>query len=187
MVELNNENILRQIFYNINLSEVRELIDTLKNKLMNYILIRILSYENIYKTIGKTQTWLKDGDEFFEIRNIALLPDGNIITLRTHTSSMFNIWDTNTYKCIKTIKDKNTLCRMILLPCGIIVTPTLDNIIKFRDINKKFKCTGQINHRYNNIFLLSGGKFMCFKWYEEEEDVPLNQDWCVSIIDLTIK
>jgi hypothetical protein len=94
MVELNNENILRQIFHsiNLNLSEVRELIDTLKNKLMNYILIRILSYENVYKTIGKTQTWLKEGDKSFEIRDIALLPDGNIITLRTHNSSMFNIW-----------------------------------------------------------------------------------------------
>jgi hypothetical protein len=69
--------------------------------------------------------------------------------------------DTITYECIKTIKDKELLHKMILLPCGIIVTPTLDDIIKFKDISKKFKCTGQINHRYNNMFLLSGGKFMC--------------------------
>jgi WD40 repeat protein len=185
MVELNNENIIRQIFYSIKLTEVRELIARLKNKLVSYNLIRILSYENIYKTIGKTQTWLNGDDDFFmRIYDIAILPDGNIITLRTNTSSLFNIWDTNTYECIKTIEDNECLNRMILLPCDIIVT-TYDYTIKFIDINKDFQCTGQINYESHRFFLLSGGKFMCFKWWEE---VSLNQDFCcVSIIDYNDK
>jgi WD40 repeat protein len=186
MIILKNENILRLIFNSINLPDIKHLTKTLKSKTINYILLRILSYENIYKTKGKTILFLRDEVES-DTYEMAMLPNGNLVTL---SRSKLNIWDTNSYQCLKTIEDKILHSLMALLPNNIIVTSTYDGHLKFLNIENDFNCVKDIRIKDDiyKLFLLSNKNLICFSRYFSplEEDFKLpewGEVYCITIID----
>jgi WD40 repeat protein len=170
MIKLENENILKTIFKSINLSIIKQLIRNLNNKYMTYNLIRILSYENIYKTLGKTVASLENGSRRV-VFAVVVLPNGNLIS---SCLNILNIWDMITYKCIKTIQDKFIISLMILLPNNILVTSSTGGQLKFWDINNQYTCIKQISIEkwVYKLFILSNGKLACFSSIDvtDEED-----------------
>jgi hypothetical protein len=85
---------------------------------------------------------------------------------------MLNIWDMNTYKCIKTIQDKFIISLMTLLPNNILVTSNSIGQLKFRDINNEYTCLKQISivRWVNKLFILSNGKLACFNSLEDSDE-----------------
>jgi WD40 repeat protein len=185
MIILKNEFFLRLIFNSFNVSDIKHLTKTLKSKTMSYIVLRILSYENIFKTIGKTIIFLRDEVES-DTNEMAMLPNGNLITL---SRSKLNIWDTNTNQCLKTVEDKIFHSLMILLPNNIIVTSTYDGHLKFLDIGNDFNCVKDLRIKGDvyKLFLLSNKNLICFSRYliaDDDFDFPvLNEAYCITIID----
>jgi hypothetical protein len=146
----------------MNVSVIKHLTKTLKSKTMSYILLRILSYENIFKNIGKTILFLRDEMES-DTYEMTMPPNGNLMTL---SRSKLNIWDTNTYQCLKTIEDKDFHSLMTLLLSNIIVTSAYGHL-KFLNISNNFNCVKDLRIKGDvyKLFLLSNKSLICFSRY----------------------
>jgi WD40 repeat protein len=177
MIKLENENILKLIFSSIKLSTTRDLIPTTKNKIISNILIRLLSYKNIFKTIGNSRKILNNEDSR-DIRSIAMLPDGNLIS---SCFNSINIWDVNGKQCIKTIPETQYYNFIILLPNDVIVTSTPIGEIKFLDVKDDFNCIKKIFIKswVYKAFLLTSGKLICYSFVDYEEGFPFS----ITLID----
>jgi hypothetical protein len=89
MAKLDNENILKLIYDNLKFSNLKQLYSISKNKTMNKILLKHLTFENTFKSINSSKL-LFQVSERNDISSVALLPDGNLIL------SGFNkltVWD----------------------------------------------------------------------------------------------
>jgi hypothetical protein len=96
-----NQNIFKLIFENLALFAETTFENT-NNRTINISLLKILSYEKIFKLIGKSKQLLADCDEKLVIRETALLPDGNIIA--TGKDKKLTFWDVKNFKCVGTIE-----------------------------------------------------------------------------------
>jgi WD40 repeat protein len=94
---LYNENIIKLIFDNFN--PLNNLLEKTTNKTITKIILSILNYNNMFKSIGKNQIILRGHNHW--VRSLISLSENLILsasfdkTLRT--------WDINNYTCIATI------------------------------------------------------------------------------------
>jgi WD40 repeat protein len=94
-----NENILKLIISSIILFEARFLLKKVNSSSLSLVILKILNYEAMVKSLGKTRRVLMNIDR--PGTSFALLPDENIITGRNGLGKL--VWDINTYSQITTI------------------------------------------------------------------------------------
>jgi WD40 repeat protein len=179
MLKLENENILKEIFSSIKYTQLKHLLLITQNQIVSRQTLKLISYENLFKTIGKSRITLKLENC---ITSIALLINGNIATITGN--QVLNIWSIETYKCIHTsIINKFSL--MISLPNGILAIAKPDyNQVKLLDSNNDFKIIETISLDYEviNMFLLSNGSLLV-STYTPYSSFNVGYGGCFEIID----
>jgi WD40 repeat protein len=152
MINLINENILQEICFSCSLSEIKTTFDKLNNKVLNKILLKKLTHENIFKTIGKNKTILENHKH--KITQLILLED-SLLSLSKGGEILF--WDLNSHICYKSLLEP-TVGLALILPNGCIATCSKYELCIRFDLSD-FTCTKPINlkgYRYiNNLILLS--------------------------------
>jgi WD40 repeat protein len=160
MIMFGIENILKLIFDSINLRDLKHMLATIKSKVMSRILTRILNYKNIFKTIGKTKTYLYPSRYPGKVLSIAILPDNKVFSTSWEITTL-TIWNIDNSQCISEIDGGFG----VLLPiCNgdIIAVSTCRGYIKLFD-SCDFKCIKKIELRplIMEMFLLSNGHLVC--------------------------
>jgi WD40 repeat protein len=95
-MSISNENILWLILSSYMLISIKQIFDKTNNLTLNKILLKKLSYKNIFKTIGKANHILWGHIDY--INKIISTNNGNIISMSYDET--FKIWDTKNYTCI---------------------------------------------------------------------------------------
>jgi WD40 repeat protein len=146
MNSFTNENLFGLVFSTYSLFKMKQLLNRLKNKIINSTIYRSLSYKKIFTLMGHTKTILQD----IEIYNncFALLPNGNIISAINRRDP--KIWDTNNDTCIKTL-DNNYKGIWKSLSNGNMAL-IINNQIQILNPLDDFKIVNTINiSGYNNL------------------------------------
>jgi WD40 repeat protein len=139
-----NENILKLIFHNFPLFLNKQLFDLITNKLVNSIILRILNYKTIFKSIGKTNIMIESWD------NLLDLPNNNISSLLN--GKTLKEWDINNYTCIKSKPEEYPLSSFIIHPDGNIIVCSFNGIIKVFNPKDNLKCIKTVNLQDQKIF-----------------------------------
>jgi hypothetical protein len=95
MLSLKNENLLTLIFTNFTLTANNNILSGIKNKTISKAILVLADYKRIYKSIELEIVMTKSEKEFF---NIALLPNGDIITA-SNNSKEIKLWNINDKSC----------------------------------------------------------------------------------------
>jgi WD40 repeat protein len=159
MIMFGNENILKLIFDSITLRCLQHMLATIKSKAITRILTRILNYKIIFKTIGKTKTYLYPNHNH-KVMSISMLPDNKVLSTSWDITTL-TIWDIDDPQCISEIDGGVSVG--VLLPMGdIIAVATREGYIKLLD-SCDFKCIKQIElcSHITGMFLLSNGHLVC--------------------------
>jgi WD40 repeat protein len=172
MVYLDNENILKLVFLNYKLFKSKQILGLSYNKTTSTVLLNILKYKSIFKSMGKSQIIL--GAHCGNVSSLALLPDDNIISSDHNTLKLWNI--TNHLR-IKVVEDET--CANVL-PNGIIISfSTINCYIKVWKNYSDFEINKYVYieecESYNSVLLLSNGNLALAG--------KQNQIACVSILD----
>jgi WD40 repeat protein len=172
MTKFENQNILTLVFRSISLFILKQLSKKINNKTINTILIRSLSYKNIFKSLGKTKSIL--GEHKQEICSLALLPNGNLLSISW--SYDLKIWDMNSFICLRSIDDIDLGETVIVLPNGKLVS-LLWGEIKFWEFEDDWDidCFKVLAFDYPvyKIFLLANGNLICFNCHEEPPNLSV--------------
>jgi hypothetical protein len=99
MNSFTNENLFGLVFSTYSLFKMKQILDRLKNKILNSTIYRSISYKKIFTLMGHTKTILQDIGVYNN--SLALLPNGNIISAINGRGP--NISDINNDTCIKTL------------------------------------------------------------------------------------
>jgi WD40 repeat protein len=156
MGSFTNENLFSLVFSTYSLFKMKQLLNRLKNKILNSTIYRSLSYEKIFTLMGHTKTILQD----IEIYNnsFALLHNGNIISAINGRNP--KMWDTKNDTCIKTLDNSYKGIWKSLSNGNMALI--LNNQIKILNPIDDFKLVNTINViGYNNLntpLLLSDGR-----------------------------
>jgi hypothetical protein len=137
---LTNENLLKSIFESFQLVSIQHLIDkTFNDKLITSRLLNILSYDKIFKSIGRGKTILKGHED--NVNSLALLQDGTILSAGLY---MLKFWNPDNCQCIGTIKEEFGIRSLILLPEWKLAI-CLPSGIKLRLTKDDYQCIRNIN------------------------------------------
>jgi WD40 repeat protein len=154
---LHNENLLKLIFTNDSLFKIKQTFDKTKNSIICNILLKILSFEKIMRSIKHSSILVNQEG----IVSLSLLPNGDLISMSDNT---MHIWDGNTFICTKTITNDDAFKSLIILSDGNIATSCANGIIKFWDTSD-LRCikTISLTKKYNlaKLFLLSNNNLAC--------------------------
>jgi WD40 repeat protein len=163
---LTNENIIRLIFESLTLfKSSRQFSNMSKNKTLTQILLKTITYKNIYKSMGRSKTVIKAHNDL--IRFLALLPNNNILTVSD--KKKIKVWDIDTKKCIKTIEENHAILSTLLSDGNIIYSTDLAIKVISPQINYKEIMTKSIErnyHFYENLFLLPNGNISVTAWHK---------------------
>jgi WD40 repeat protein len=118
MIIFQNENLLRLILSSISLYEARLLFHNMNNKTINQTILKILNYEDIFKSMGKSK--LAIIEQCGETAPLAVLPNGNIVLTEHNT---IRIWDLYTNTFLNTLNTLNAENEVIF------ITALLDNSV----------------------------------------------------------
>jgi WD40 repeat protein len=137
MVMFTNQNILKLIFENLALFTVQTTFENTNNRIINTSLLKILSFEKIFKSLGKSKQLLGDCGERLVIWETAVLPDGNIIA--TGYDKKLTFWDVKDFKCVGTIEVGSVQKSLQVLP-DFNVASMSGKQVKIRKIIKENGC-----------------------------------------------
>jgi WD40 repeat protein len=158
MVFFSNENLLNLIFQSWKASMMKKMFPQINNKTLSKTMIKILSYENIFKSLGTSLNILEHDTNV--ITHITLLPDGNIISVST--DSKLRLWDMNTYSCIRILEEGIKLTVLLINDTIAAYSPIG---LKLLCIKVDFKCTKIIPlEDYLDIYslhVLTNGNLAC--------------------------
>jgi WD40 repeat protein len=152
-----NENLLKLIFTNDSLLKVKQTFDKAKNTIICNILLKMLSFEKIMRSIKYSSILVsQDG-----IVSLSLLPKGDLVSMSDNT---MYIWDGNTFTCTKTITNEHPFRSLIILSDGNIATSFAKGIIKLWDAGD-LTCIKTIplpeNYYLGKLFQLSNKNLAC--------------------------
>jgi WD40 repeat protein len=155
-----NQNLLKSIFESFHLVSIQHLITKIiKNKLITSKLLNILSYDKIFKSMGRDKTILEGHED--SLKSLALLPDG---TLLSADYSMLKFWNPVNGKCIGTVKEHIIIRCVILLPEWKLAI-SLSSGIKIRLAKDEYQCIRNINlegcYDYFTLLLLNNRNLLC--------------------------
>jgi WD40 repeat protein len=161
---LTNENILKLIYSHLSLPELQSIINNTKNSKLGKIILSLLSYLSIYRSMGRTKHKLdghKDG-----VMYLALIKDNLLLSAGIFDKAL-KVWDITTYQCIKSLQEEEQIRAITILPYSNITTSSVSHI-KIRNIQENFNCIkiikleGYVN--YSKLFVLSDDKSACLSY-----------------------
>jgi WD40 repeat protein len=160
MTILHNANLLKLIFTNDSLLNVKQTFDKTKNAIICNVLLKILSFDKIFRSI-KHKSILIDHNS--KITFLSLLSNGDLIALSGDRTIC--IWDSNTFICTKSITNESSIISLNILLDGNIVIRCACSMVKIFDPSD-LKCIKTINLPYpqsglNLVFLLSNNNLAC--------------------------
>jgi WD40 repeat protein len=166
-ISLNNENIIKLIFNNLNLSNNQRLLDKTTNKILSKIILSILNYKDMFKSIGKNTIILKEDDNW--IRSAIVLSE-NLILLCSFDNKTLRVWNFNDLKYTAAIEEETYMGSLLKLPDGNIASGCIETI-NIRNVNDDLKCIrtiafGNYTH-YSHLMLLSDSRLV-FTAYQSE-------------------
>jgi WD40 repeat protein len=157
MGRLNNENILKLILSNFKLPKIKILNYETKNWTISKTLLKLLSYEAIYKSLGNTGNTSFGKQEKF----ISLLPinnDGNIIAYsEDYTLKNWDIKNNISKPLINC--GEIYITSMLILPSNILLTCTISGL-QLWDLKNECNLLKKIafeNRNFYNPILLANG------------------------------
>jgi WD40 repeat protein len=159
MVMLENENILKLIFGSITFRSLKHMLPAIKSTAITRILTRILNYKNIFKTIGKTKSYLYPNHDH-KVMSISILPDNKVLSTSWGTTTL-TIWNIDNSQCIREV-DGGVGVLLPICNRDIIAVSTREGCIKLLN-SCNFKCIKKIELRplILEMFLLSNGHLVC--------------------------
>jgi WD40 repeat protein len=166
MAKFINENILKSVFITIPVNERKQTLSITFNTIICKVLTRLITYDEIFKTLGKATTILNK-DDTNPINAAALLPNGKILV--AHDDGTFKFWDIKQRHCVYS-EIKLVVKLILLLPGEDILTlnKDLNKIQLWRlDVNHDYKymcyknITSEYEERFSNILLLPNGNLVC--------------------------
>jgi WD40 repeat protein len=95
-----NENLLKIIFSGNNIHIINQNVKQIRNKILFSIVLRMRSFEKMFKFIGQTKHTLFNIKQTYS--SFDILPNGSMIT--AIIGKALKCWDINTYSCTRTIK-----------------------------------------------------------------------------------
>jgi WD40 repeat protein len=154
-----DENLLKLIFENLQLLRIQHLITKIiNNKLITSKLLDILSYDKIFKSMGRDKTIL---EHKYSISSLVLLPDGTILAAEC---IMLKFWNPDNCQCIGTVNEDISIRSVILLPEWKFAI-CLAFGIKIRLAKDDYQCIRNINlegcYDYFTLLLLKNGNLVC--------------------------
>jgi WD40 repeat protein len=160
----------------------------LTNKKINKIILRLLNYDDILRSIGKSKQVLEQCEE--SISYAVALPNGNIVSARTHT---IKARDSNNLTILNTLDVEDVIIYLAALPDNNVVICLENGTIKVWNTevyvyNEKLK---EYNH-LSGALLLSNSNIACIA-----DDIDCracflildskNNYECLKVLDLTAK
>jgi WD40 repeat protein len=130
---LTNENILKLIYSQLNLSELQSLLNNINNSTFSKIILSLLSYSSIFQSMGRTKHKL-DGHKL-GVGCIALIKENLLITAGLYDKTL-KVWDITKYQCIKSLQDEAVINAITILPNHNIAISSMF-YIKIRKTLKK--------------------------------------------------
>jgi WD40 repeat protein len=168
MSNLKNENLLNLIFKSFSLLDNKRLyVKTIYNRTVLRATLKILSYQEIYQSMGSLKNILKGHTSF--IYSIALLPNGNFISSSNDTT--LKIWDINSYQEIKTLLGhKDCVYAIVVLKDGNIASFSFDGELRVWGYNNDYELILLKKYKdynsFNNSILLPNGCLVCSCCYK---------------------
>jgi WD40 repeat protein len=180
------ENILSLIFNTLNLKDIKELFAHNSNATLAHILLKKITFEKLFKSIGKLRTVLNEHKKWIDC--IALLPESNNIVLVSEDKQL-NIYDIEKLKISKSFKYPYQIDSILALPDGNIACCTELGQVDIIDINNNFEPINTISlddYIINGIYLLPNGDLFCTaddssNWFMAIFDDDYN---CTRTIDI---
>jgi WD40 repeat protein len=164
-MDYNNMNIINLVFKSFLLSNIKQHFQNIKNISLSKLMLKLLSYKNIYKSLGSNKVELRGYDNKAIIL-IALLQDGYIVS--AFDDDTLNVWDTKSQKLIKTITAEGTsvLNSLHILPDNKIIASFFEGKITVYDAVDDYKLVKTIITEFYIQFmkLLSNDKLACIGW-----------------------
>jgi WD40 repeat protein len=124
MKNFKNENLLQLILSNITLYETRSLFHNMKNKTICKTILKLLNYEDIFKSMGKSKFAIIE--QCKKETSLAVLPNGKIVSAE-HT---IRLWDTYNNIVLKTLIVEDEVIFITALPDNTIVICLQNSIVK---------------------------------------------------------
>jgi WD40 repeat protein len=159
MIKFDNENILSLVITTFPLSKIKHTYNITRNKTINIIALNKLSYDNIFKQIGRTKIELETTKE---VTSMAILSNDKVALI---SGNKLQIWDMTSYDCINTLLERVNM--VLALPDNKIVVSTCTSGLVFFDVNNNYKqCSRKtlLWLEIDDIFLLTNGNILCSTW-----------------------
>jgi WD40 repeat protein len=158
----NNENLLKLIFSSISLYHMNQITKKLHSKVINTTMLKILSYKNIFTSLGGRSKNILKGHAHY-IRALATVGEDYIVS--ACSDKTLKVWNTNTYSCAMTINEhKASVFYVLVLDDGKLASCSSEQI-KIWDIKDNFKCIKTISltgyDAFNKILKLNNGNIIC--------------------------
>jgi WD40 repeat protein len=118
MITFYNENLIKLIFCNFTLYDLQTQFHILKNKIINRVSLNILSYDKMFKLMGRSKLIFSAVDQIL-LSSLVILPNGNLLSASHDKTIRF--WDMKRGLCIKTLITEGRICTSAVLQNGIIL------------------------------------------------------------------
>jgi WD40 repeat protein len=156
MITYTNENILKLIISNFTFYKTKHIFQQLENRMLCGIILETLDYENIFKSMRKSEPLIQHQDSQIDI--VTVLSQNEIISISSIT---LNIWNINSSKCIKSYSNihESNIHSVLVLPDQKILTAS-SKVVKIwareglKHINTLFS---KDHFLLGNMIMLSNG------------------------------
>jgi WD40 repeat protein len=134
-IYLHNENILKLAFDNFDPGNNQKLLGKATNETITKIILSILNFEKMFKSIGKNRIILKGHESWI---TSAILLSENLM-LSSSNDNTLRVWNINNYSCVATIQEETYMNSLLKLPDGNIAL-ACSLAIKIRNVNDGLYC-----------------------------------------------
>jgi WD40 repeat protein len=160
MTALINENLIRLIFRSFSLYDLQTHFDRLKNKTINQIILKIVSYDKIFITMGRSKLTFAEVNK--DIFIPVILPNSNIVSASLDGTIQF--WDMKGGLCIKTLNAEDRICRFTVLQNGNIMVYLYNGMFQiWKDYGEGPTRTIEVKgyKTFSSILFLPNGDVTC--------------------------
>jgi WD40 repeat protein len=161
MITFGNENLIELIFSSCTLYELQTQYQKLKNKILNQITLKLLSYDKIFNSMGRSKVTFAKVDR--ENLPPVILPNGVLLSASRYKTIRF--WNTITGVCLKTLIAEDGISTLAVLPNGDIMA-YLINYCKFQVWNNYGEGSTRVievidYYHFDKVLFLKNGDIAC--------------------------
>jgi hypothetical protein len=154
-----NENILNLIIYSLALSNTREILNRINNRILGKLLVRQITYLKIFESFSILNTKILSTCDNSDKDTLALLSDGNLVSCSVKNIKVF---DLSNYQCKKDLGINFYFKSTLLLPNEKLLVAGISKFLIF-NINGNFEVdTIKLEKReLDDLFLISNNYIAC--------------------------